>query len=217
MTEIQIAAREGRVARRRALVRQRILEAAERLMTERGVDDVTIDDITDAADIARRSFYHYFESKNDVLVPIARSRTKALSERIDRLASRMDDPAEVMATAMRHTLRAFTSDPLCSWFVLKSGLPHERLYEGVGESGTRDAMHGVRVGRFRIENPEVLRLLLFGAFVAVMSGRVGKKLKDADLDDAVEYVLRLLGLDAEEAHEIAHRRLRSLPAVRPAA
>ena len=53
MSEIQIAAREGRVARRRALVRQRILEAAEQLMTERGVDDVTIDDITDAADIAR--------------------------------------------------------------------------------------------------------------------------------------------------------------------
>ena len=104
MSEIQIAAREGRVARRRALVRQRILEAAEQLMTERGVDDVTIDDITDAADIARRSFYHHFESKHDVLVPIARSRTKALNERIDRLASRMDDPAEVMATAATRSL-----------------------------------------------------------------------------------------------------------------
>ena len=62
----------GRVARRRAQARQRILDAAEKLMAERGVDGVTIDEIANAADIARRSFYHHFESKYDVLVPIAR-------------------------------------------------------------------------------------------------------------------------------------------------
>ena len=175
-------------------MRQRILEVAEKLMTERGVDAVTIDDIADAADIARRSFYHHFDSKHDVLVPIARARTKALNERIDRLVATIDDPAEVMATAMRHGLRALTSDPLCSWFVLNSGLPHQRLHEGLGESGMRDAARGVEAGRFQVDNAEVVRLLVSGAFIAVLGARVERKLDDDDLDDAVEHLLRLLGV-----------------------
>jgi len=201
---------QGRVARLRARVRRRILEVAENLMTERGVDGVTIDDITEAADIARRSFYHHFESKHDVLVPIARARTKQLNQRIDRSLVEIDDPAEVMATGMRLGLRELTSDPLCRWFVLKSGLPQERLYEGLGESGMRDAVAGVRAGRFHVHNHEVMRPLISGAFVAVMAASIENKLREEDLDDAVEYVLRLLGVEREEAHEIAHRKLRRL-------
>jgi AcrR family transcriptional regulator len=210
MADIQTAA-PGRVARRRAHARERILEVAERLMTERGVDAVTIDDIADAADIARRSFYHHFQSKYDLLVPIARARTKSLNARIDRLVARFDDPAEGMAVGIRHGLRGFTHDPLCCWFVLHSGLPHERLYEGVGESGMRDAQRCIEAGRFRIDNPEVVRLLLSGAFIAVLGARVGGKLGDRDLDDAAEHLLRLLGLGAAEARDIAHRPLPPLP------
>jgi len=199
------------VARRRAQARQRILDAAEKLMTERGVNAVTIDDIADAADIARRSFYHHFESKYDVLVPIARARTRGVNQRIDRLVASIDDPAEVMATGMRHGLRALASDLLCSWFLLKSGLPQQRLREGLGESGMRDAQRGVEVGRFHIANVRVVHFLVTGAFLAALSARVEKKLSDEDLDDAVEHLLRLLGLSNAEAHEITHRPLRPLP------
>lgn len=209
---VGVAVPEGRVARRRARLRERLLEVAERLIEERGVDGVTVEDITEAADIARRSFYHHFESKHEILVPIARERTRALNRRIDRLVARIEDPAEVMATALRHALREISADPLCSWFVLHSGLPHERLYEGMGESGMRDAQRAVEAGRFRVGNIEVIRLLASGAFVAVMGARVDGRLDDRDLDDAVEHLLRLFGLEADEAHDIAHRRLRRLPA-----
>jgi len=202
---------EGRVARRRARLRERILEVAEALITERGVEGVTIEDIAEAADIARRSFYHHFESKYDMLVPIARARTRALNRRIDRVIATIEDPAEVMATAIRLAFRGISADPLCSWFLLHSGLPHERLYEGMGESGMRDAQRAIEAGRFRVENPELIRVLVSGAFVAVLSARVDGRLDAGDLDDAVEHLLRLFGLDVDEAHEIAHRRLRRLP------
>ncbi len=214
MTETRTIAPAGRVARRRAHARQRILDVAEQLMTTRGVDAVTLDDIANAADIARRSFYHHFESKYDVLVPIARARTKALNQRIDRLVATIDDPAEVMAIAMRHCLRALTADPLCRWFVLKSGLPHQRLDEGLGESGMRDARRGIEAGRFHIKNPEVVRVLMSGAFIAALSAHVEKRLDERDLDDAVEHLLRLLGVSNAEARDVAHRPLRRLPAVR---
>lgn len=212
MNTVEMAVPEGRVARRRARLRERILAVAETLIAERGVEGVTIEDITEAADIARRSFYHHFESKHDMLVPIARARTKALNRRIDRLVEKIEDPAEVMATAIRHAFRAISADPLCSWFLLHSGLPHERLYEGMGDSGMRDAHRAVEAGRFRVGNPELIRVLVSGAFIAVISARVDGRLDDDDLDDAVEHLLRLFGLDLDEAHEIAHRRLRRLPA-----
>lgn len=201
----------GRVARRRARVRERILEVAERLMDARGVEGVTIDDIADAADIARRSFYHHFESKHALLVPIARARTRALNRRIDRLVARIADPADVMATAMRHALREISAEPLCRWFILHSGLPHERIYEGMGESGMRDVQRGVEAGRFRVGHPAVLPLLVSGAFVAVLHARVAERLADADLDDAVEHLLVLFGVERDDAHAVAHRRLRPLP------
>jgi AcrR family transcriptional regulator len=180
-------------------------------MDERGVDGVTIDDSADAADIARRSFYHYFDSKHEILVPIARARTKALHRRIDRLDATLADPADVMATAMRQALRGLADDPLCRWFVLYSGLPHERLSDGMGESGVRDTLRAIEAGRFNVDNHQVMRLLLSGAFVAVASARVEGKLDDRDLDDAVEHLLRMFGLNVSEAHDIAHRRLRRLP------
>jgi AcrR family transcriptional regulator len=210
MTTVEMheaTAPEGRVARRRAQVRQRILDVAEKLIAERGVDGVTVDEIADAADIARRSFYHHFESKHEILIPIARARTRALTRRIDGSIAAIDDPAEIVASAMRHGLRQITADPLCRWFILYSGLPQERLYEGMGESGVRDTIRAVEAGRFRIDNVGVARLLLSGAFVAVLSARVAGRLDDGDLDDAVEHLLRLCGLHTAEAHDIAHRPL----------
>jgi len=211
-TGTDISPPPGRVAKRRAKVRERILQVAERLITKRGVDGVTIDDITNAADIARRSFYHHFDGKHELLVPIARARTKALNRRLDRLIATIADPADGMATAVRHALREISADPLCRWFVLHSGLPHERIYEGMGESGMRDVQRAVDAGRFHVDNPEVVRLLVSGAIVAVVSARVEGRLTDDDLDDAVEQLLCLFGVERDEARAITHRPLRSLPA-----
>jgi AcrR family transcriptional regulator len=204
--------RPGRVERRRARVRQRILEVTEELTRSRGVDGVTLEDITEAADVARRTFYHYFESKHAALVPIARERTRALNRRIDRVVAGIDDPAEVVSVALRHTLRSMPEDPLVAWFIFRSGLPQQRLREGIGESGYRDVSRGVESGRFAVENLAVAAALLSGAVIGALAGRLEGTLADTDLDDAVEYVLRLLGLPVHEARDIAHRPLPELDA-----
>ena len=208
--EIQGDREPGRVERRRARVRQRILEVTEELTRARGIDAVTVEDITEAADVARRSFYHYFDSKHDALVPIARKRTRELNRRIDRVVENIDDPAEVVAIALRHTFRRLPEDPLCAWFVFRSGLPQARLREGIGESGYRDVSRGVETGRFTLDNLEAAAALLSGAVIGVLGGRLENTLGDGDLDDAVEYLLRLLGVPGSEARDIAHLPLPDL-------
>jgi AcrR family transcriptional regulator len=210
--ELSEGAPPGRVNRRRARVRQRILEVTEALTRSRGVDAVTIEDITEAADVARRTFYHYFDSKNAALVPIARERTKELNRRIDRVIARIDDPAEVVSVALRHTLRSMPEDPLCAWFIFRSGLPQKRLREGIGESGYRDVKRGIESGRFALDNQETAATLLSGAVIGALAQRLECSLTDSDLDDAVEYLLRLLGIPLDEARDIAHRPLPELDA-----
>jgi AcrR family transcriptional regulator len=53
--------------RKKQRTRERIVEAAFELFDERGFDGTTIADIAEAADIAPRTFFAYFPSKDDVV------------------------------------------------------------------------------------------------------------------------------------------------------
>ena len=63
------AARRGRSAEGRAEVRRDLVAAAVTLFTEQGYDATTIDDITTAAGVGRRTFFRYFRSKEDAISP----------------------------------------------------------------------------------------------------------------------------------------------------
>ncbi len=52
--------------------RNRIYNAAVELMERKGFDNITIAEISRAAGVSVGAFYHYFESKNDILAEIFR-------------------------------------------------------------------------------------------------------------------------------------------------
>jgi AcrR family transcriptional regulator len=60
--------REGLRARKRRQTRQRIAEAGLRLFLQNGFEATTVDAIATAADISRRTLFHYFDSKEAILV-----------------------------------------------------------------------------------------------------------------------------------------------------
>src|ERR1700759_5017417 len=87
--------------RKRQQTRERLTRAAMALFLERGFEATTLDDIAAAADISRRSFFHYFASKEDVVFAWQEESTAAL---IAAVAARPTD--ESMLTAAENAITA---------------------------------------------------------------------------------------------------------------
>ncbi|MBT8224060.1 MAG: TetR family transcriptional regulator [Dactylosporangium sp.] len=75
----------GHRERKKQRTRRALIDAATRLFAERGYDGTTIADITEAAGVAPRTFFSYFECKEDVLFTDSIARLERV---LDVLASR---------------------------------------------------------------------------------------------------------------------------------
>ena len=74
-----------------ALHREQILKAAEKLFSEKGYVQTTIDDISKASAYSRRTIYAYYENKEDILHHIMEKGLLALKTDIENAVNRQDD------------------------------------------------------------------------------------------------------------------------------
>jgi AcrR family transcriptional regulator len=77
------AVREGLRGRKRRETHLRIQDAARALFVARGYDGTTLEDIADAANLSRRTLFHYFKSKDDILMSMAGGMGEALVQGLD--------------------------------------------------------------------------------------------------------------------------------------
>jgi len=100
---------EGWRARKRQQTRQRIADAGLRLFLEHGFEATTLDAIAAAAGIARRTFFHYFDSKEALLYAYEDEVEHSFRAALADLDS--NTPAfEAMALALRDLIASFGSE-----------------------------------------------------------------------------------------------------------
>lgn len=89
----------SRRERKKRNTRDALRDAALALVEERGLTGVTIEDITDQADVAPRTFFNYFSSKEDAVI----GRDPG---RVDELVSALDarPPGEAPFASIREVL-----------------------------------------------------------------------------------------------------------------
>lgn len=68
-----------------AQTRQKILDASQKLMGERGYANVTVEDIAHEAGIGKGTMYHYFPGKEAILSYIERGRFREVKAQIDQI------------------------------------------------------------------------------------------------------------------------------------
>jgi len=94
---------EGRRQRRAAETRIKLFRCALQLFAERGFSSVTVEDITDAADVGKGTFFNYFESKDHVLGVMAEIQLGKVAE---ALALASDGKQNIESVLHRLFLRA---------------------------------------------------------------------------------------------------------------
>ncbi len=99
----------GRRERKKQLVHDELSRRAFALFAERGFDRVSVEDITEAADVSRTTFFRYFPTKEDVLVQWMRAVGEETAAAL--LARPRDEPPLVaLRTALLTLARVYASD-----------------------------------------------------------------------------------------------------------
>ncbi|AUW57274.1 TetR family transcriptional regulator [Sphingobium sp. SCG-1] len=82
MVENDIPSTSGLRERKRQETQRRITDAGICLFIEKGIDATTLDEIAAMAGISRRTFFHYFKSKDDILISLQKGLGGMIAGRI---------------------------------------------------------------------------------------------------------------------------------------
>jgi AcrR family transcriptional regulator len=105
---VGIPAESGdRRTRRSAETRERLFHAAMRIFAEKGFAEATVEDITNAADVGKGTFFNYFPSKEHILIAFSDMQMGKL-ERFVELARSGKEPMRAFFRAMS---KQMTSEP----------------------------------------------------------------------------------------------------------
>lgn len=101
----------GRRERKKNDTHQSLLAAATLLFANRGIYDTTIEEITDAADLGKGTFYKHFESRDAVIAAVLRQGFEQLNARMREQVGADDDPGTVTRMIIAAHARFFTERP----------------------------------------------------------------------------------------------------------
>lgn len=199
------ATAETRTPWRRIETRARLLRAANEVMSSKGVDAATIQEITDAAEVGFGTFYNYFKSKDEVAAALLDCVINDLARRND-LATRsfkVSDPGRVMPVSVRLTLREAARDPVWRWWAMRPDLLSDRMRRAFEPFGTRDLRIAIKAGCYALDDNAVETT--WGIMVWMMVGGlcdVVHGLYPAEHEKyVVEMITRVAGASSKAARE----------------
>jgi AcrR family transcriptional regulator len=193
---------------------QRISDAAVRLFVEKGTTQVTISELAVEANVARGTLYRNIESVEDLFDRIVADLSTDMHRRVSATFATIDDSAVRLATGVRLWIRYAAENPTMGRFAVRFGLSEESLRAWMTGPPMDDIAAGVAAGRYAISPSSIdsVASLVLGATVSamwmVLEGH--QTWREAGSSTA-ELLLRALGIDADEAHDISSAALPQLP------
>lgn len=179
-----------------------ILAAARRLMEQEGLDSLTMEEIAQAAGVAKGTLYLYFQSKDELIQALLSQVGEALALDLEAILARPEPPPdklrrtvtlllqyvdqeqELFPVYLRELVRSKSSREAASPFLRK----HEERTLGLL---TRLVSEGIASGEFINVNPRLLAYLIKGMGRAVGYYQMSGKHREA-IQEALPVVLKLL-------------------------
>ncbi|MEM6535948.1 MAG: TetR/AcrR family transcriptional regulator [Pseudomonadota bacterium] len=191
--------------KRRRATRERLVTAARSVMASKNIEAVTIDEITQVAEVGKGSFYNHFKSKEELFLATLDDVLAGIFEHITAAIRNIDDPAEVLSIAIRLHIKLATADPGIGRLLVNAptSLDFFNRYADPIIHQTIDS--GVESGRFEISDRDLFFTLLTGGLSATLLGQLDGKLGKATEVEFARFVLLMAGLDRRDADAVANK------------
>jgi AcrR family transcriptional regulator len=88
-----------------------ILSAAERIFAEQGYFHARMDDIAEAAELAKGTLYYYFKSKDEIFVHLLERESRKIHEELQRRISGGESFLEILEVWIEFYLEYFENNP----------------------------------------------------------------------------------------------------------
>jgi AcrR family transcriptional regulator len=189
---------DSRRVRRSSELRERLFRAALALFGKKGYAETTVEDITEAADVGKGTFFNYFPSKEHILLGFAqlqlarleivvreiRNSSLPVKDGLRGLVHRMTEAPIQNPAVVRALLQAHLSSQVVREEMFRLHREHQKLIGGL-------LRHGQEQGEVRSDLPaeeiaQILRQTIFGTLL--FWSLVG----DASLTERIEQSLNLL-------------------------
>ena len=153
--------------------RSRLLESARRLISERGFDHVSVEDITKDSGVAKGTFYHYFECKEEVVAELSFQSIQTIIKKA------IDYDGDVRERCLYYFIELY-KDASWSGVRLVRQWMKETMEAETPDSRTRECLDGIRntvvtglgkgKGELRADAPlDMLSKLLMSHFFGVLT------------------------------------------------
>jgi AcrR family transcriptional regulator len=203
-------AKPTRADRRTIRNRKALLNAAEKLIAEKGFERVTIDEITETADLAKGTFYNHFDDKNQIAKELASTIRQEIEAEVGVAQTGIEDPAGRLAAGICVFFRTAVTAPTRAAVVSQMYGQWLRA-EAAGNLGLhKDLENGYRVGRFSTADLPSAVVMIVG----VVQAGIGRALELAEWKSLrklalglSELVLRALGVKWNEAQAISAKTI----------
>jgi len=191
---------------RAARTKAALMAAGRRLFSQHPIDAVTVDDIVQAAEVGKGSFYNHFTDREALARAISAQIRASIESAVAQANANVDDPARRLARAVCTYLRYALDEPEQAGVLVHIHAGHTSLTAPLNRGLVEDLETGLANGRFDVATVESGVLYVLGVTQLALV-RVVQEPNQAfaiSLSQQVcALVLRGLGIRAAEADQIA--------------
>lgn len=193
--------------RKRDRTRQALLTAAQEIVLEKGLQSVSLQEITDRAGVAMGTFYNYFRTREDVGDAIAELLQRAYHEDIDAVVAGISDPLRVVSASTRQTLAWLVPGSDVGRLLFASGVPFLRFALDVRQRAGRDVAAGIEVGVFHVDSLAATQSALAGIVTGAAFDLYFGGLDTEAIPEVTQAALRVLGVPPARAKKVVSEPL----------
>ncbi len=182
-------------AKKRALTRSRLLEAAMRSFAEVHDRTPVIEDVVRLAEVSRGTFYLHFQSMDEVLRALSQEQSDQMTTDILPVYDLLKEPWQRFSVGFRLFLKRGQADPGWASFVTRPSTASNKLL--VTSYMKEDLRNGVAAGQFSFNDLDVaVDFMMGGSIAGIRALGVGVGDAEAYIDESVRIALTGLGSGA---------------------